>query len=43
MEDTVGRKGNFKGGVLSFGVPRGDVISVNGMTLTPALGVAESN
>jgi hypothetical protein len=42
IEDTVGRKGNFKGGVLSFGVPRADAISMNGMTIAAAQGVAES-
>jgi hypothetical protein len=42
IEDTVGRKGNFKGGVLSFGVPRAEAISMDGMTITPAQGVAEA-
>jgi Domain of Unknown Function (DUF1259) len=42
IEDTMGRKGNFKGGVLSFGVPRAEPISMNGMTIAPAQGVAES-
>jgi hypothetical protein len=42
IEDTLGRKGNFKGGVLSFGVPRAEALSMNGMALTPAQGVAES-
>jgi hypothetical protein len=42
IEDTMGRKGNFKGGVLSFGVPRAQAVLVSGMTLTPAQGVAES-
>src|ERR1700675_1246814 len=42
IEDTVGRKGNFRGGVLSFGVPRAEAISMSGMTITPAQGVAES-
>jgi len=42
VNDTVGRTGAFKGGVLSFGVPRAGSISMNGMALTPAQGVAES-
>lgn len=42
VDDSVGRTGVFKGGVLSFGVPRAGSISMNGMTLTPAQGVAES-
>src|ERR1700736_7023379 len=36
VEDAVGRKGTFKGGVLSYGVPRTDTITMAGMTLTPA-------
>jgi uncharacterized protein DUF1259 len=42
VEDAVGRKGTLKGGVLSFGVPRSETISMDGMTITPAQGVAES-
>lgn len=42
IEDTLGRKGTFKGGVLSFGVPRSEAITMDGMTITPAQGVAES-
>lgn len=42
IEDTIGRKGTLKGGVLSYGVPRAEALSMNGMTLTPAQGVAES-
>jgi hypothetical protein len=42
VEDTVGRKGTFKGGVLSFGVPRADTITLGGMTIAPAAGVAEA-
>jgi len=42
IEETLGRKGNFKGGVLGYGVPRAEAISMSGMTLTPAQGVAES-
>jgi hypothetical protein len=42
VEESVGRKGTFKGEVLSFGVPRTDEITMNGMTTPPAAGVAES-
>ncbi len=42
IEDTLGRKGTFNGGVLAFGVPRAENITENGMTLTTPQGVAES-
>ncbi len=42
VEDTVGHQGGFKGGVLSFGIPRADAVTMSGMTITPAEGVAES-
>jgi hypothetical protein len=42
VEDTLGRKGTFKGGVLSYGVPRQQALSMDGMNLVPAQGVAES-
>jgi hypothetical protein len=42
VEDCVARKGTFKGGVLSYGVPRGDSITMTGMTIAPAAGVAEA-
>ncbi len=42
VEDAVGRKGTFKGGVLSYGVPRSDAITMAGMTIPPAAGVAEA-
>lgn len=42
VEDTVGRKGGFNGGVLSFGVPRADAVTMSGMTIAPSEGVAES-
>ncbi len=41
VEDAVGRKGTFKGGVLSYGVARSDAITMGGMTIAPAAGVAE--
>jgi uncharacterized protein DUF1259 len=42
VEDAVGRKGTFKGGVLSYGVPRSDSITMAGMTIPPAAGVGEA-
>jgi hypothetical protein len=42
IEDTLGTKGRFAGGVLSFGIPRAGAITDHGMTLTPAQGVAEA-
>jgi len=42
IEDTLGAKGRWSGGVLSFGIPRADQITEAGMTLTSAQGVAES-
>ena len=42
VEDSVGRKGTFKGGVLSYGVPRGEAVTMVGMTVAPAAGVAEA-
>jgi Domain of Unknown Function (DUF1259) len=42
VEDSIGRKGAFKGEVLSFGVPRPNAITVDGAIISPAQGVAES-
>jgi Domain of Unknown Function (DUF1259) len=42
VEDTVGRKGTFKGGVLSYGVPRAESVSMGGVGVAPAAGVAEA-
>jgi hypothetical protein len=42
VEDAVGRKGAYKGGVLSYGVPRSDTITMAGMTIPPAAGVGEA-
>ena len=42
VEDAVGRKGTFKGGVLSYGAPRSDTITMAGMTIPPAAGVGEA-
>lgn len=42
VNDTIGRQGTFKGGVLSFGLARSEAITEGGMTLTSPQGVAES-
>jgi hypothetical protein len=52
VEDSVGRKGTLKGGVLSYGVARAQVITLatakdplgimDGMQIPPAAGVAEA-
>jgi hypothetical protein len=42
MNDTIGRQGTFRGGVLSFGLARSEAIAEGGMTLTSPQGVAES-
>jgi Domain of Unknown Function (DUF1259) len=42
IEDIVGSKGRFAGGVLSFGIPRAAAITDHGMTLTSAQGEAEA-
>lgn len=40
IEQVIGRKGNAVGGVLQFGIPRGDAIEDGGMTVPPAMGTA---
>jgi Domain of Unknown Function (DUF1259) len=42
IEDILGAKGRWAGGVLAFGIPRAEPITDGGMTLTGAQGVAES-
>jgi uncharacterized protein DUF1259 len=42
VQDAVGHEGTFKGGVLSFAIARSNAITMSGMTITPAQGVAES-
>lgn len=42
VDESIGRKGTLKGGVLSYGVPRADSVTVGGMTIPPAAGLAES-
>jgi uncharacterized protein DUF1259 len=41
-EDAVGRKGTFRGGVLSYGIPRSDTITMAGMTIAPAAGTGQA-
>ena len=40
IEQALGRKGNAVGGVLQFGIPRGDAIVDGGMPVPPAMGTA---
>ena len=44
VEGTLAQKGKFNGGVLAFGVPRAEPITMTpgGMTMPPSLGVAQS-
>lgn len=42
IESTLGAKGKWAGDVLAFGIPRAEAISVDGMPLASAQGVAES-
>jgi Domain of Unknown Function (DUF1259) len=42
VEDSLGRKGTLKGGVLSYGVPRAEAVTMASMTIAPAAGVAEA-
>jgi uncharacterized protein DUF1259 len=42
VEDAVGRKGTYKGGVLSYDVARSAAVTMAGTTNPPAAGVAES-
>ena len=41
VEDSIGRKGAYKGGVLSYGIPRKDAITMQG-PVEPTAGVAEA-
>jgi hypothetical protein len=40
IEQVIGRKGSVTGGVLQFGIPRGDSITESGMAVPPAMGTA---
>jgi hypothetical protein len=42
VNDTIGRQGTLRDGVLSFGPPRAQAITMDGMSLSPAQGVAEA-
>lgn len=41
VEGILNRRGRFSGGVLGFGIPRERAVKLNGMTVLPAMGVAE--
>ena len=41
IEKVLGRKGSYHGGVLSFGIPRGDIVTLNSTLILPSMGVAE--
>ncbi len=42
VEDILGAKGTWNGGVLGFGIPRAEPVTEDGMTLTTPQGVAEA-
>lgn len=42
VNESIGRQGTFRGGVLAFGLARSEAITEGGMTLTSPQGVAES-
>jgi hypothetical protein len=42
LEKALGRSGTWHGGVLGVGVPRSAPVTVDGWTIPPAMGVAES-
>jgi hypothetical protein len=42
VEKKLGRKGTFKRGVLGYGVPRLGQVTMDGITIPPAAGVAEA-
>jgi hypothetical protein len=42
LEKKLGRKGTFKGGVLAYGIARSNQVTMVGMTIAPAAGVAEA-
>ena len=41
VESVLGRSGNFSKGVLAFGIPRKNSVTMNGIVVPPAMGVAE--
>ncbi len=40
VESSIRRKGTFRGGVLSYGIPRAQAITADGMTIPPAAGMS---
>ncbi len=41
VEKVLGRQGAFNGGVLGFGIPRAQIVTMNGTIIEPSMGVAE--
>src|SRR5216684_570723 len=42
LEKKLGRKGACKGGVLAYGIARANAVTIDGMIIAPAAGVAEA-
>jgi hypothetical protein len=42
VEEVIGRKGNLNNGVLGYGIPRAEAITMRGMTIPAALGLGET-
>ncbi len=42
LEKKLGRKGTFKGGVLAYGIPRANQVTMDRVIIAPAAGVAEA-
>lgn len=42
VEEVLGRKGSLGGGVLAYGIPRSNAITMGDMTIAPSEGVAEA-
>lgn len=42
VQGALGRTGTVSGGVLSFGIPRAEKVTVRGMTVTPGMGVTNA-
>ena len=42
MENILGRKGDHKGDLLQYGIPRSEKITENGMEVPPYMGMAEA-
>lgn len=42
VEEVIGRKGNLNNGVLGYGIPRAEAITMHGMTIPAAIGLGET-